>query len=288
VDNLAQLRWWILGVLIAVALASSLVAVLSGSRWQDALLNFGTEMAGAVVTYGLFELIIERRERREAEKEAVEARKAELIAQMGSDVRDVAVPAADELRRQGWLTDGSLRGAILSYANLQEANLSVANLRGSVLKDANLQEAKLQRANLEGAILSYANLKGAYLERTNLKGAKPWHANLQGAYLEGANLEGAILAYANLQGAYLERADLEGATLGMANLNRATLSHVNLERAFLGYVHLGGANLKAAKVTAEQLAQATTLAGATLPDGTKLSEDNWEAEFEEWRKKQEE
>jgi hypothetical protein len=24
-----------------------------------------------------------------------------------------------------------------------------------------------------------------------------------------------------------------------------------------------------------------------LPDGTKLSEDNWEAEFEEWREKQE-
>ena len=38
----------------------------------------------------------------------------------------------------------------------------------------------------------------------------------------------------------------------------------------------------------EQLAQARNLAGATLRDGTKLSEDNWEAEFEEWRKKQEE
>ena len=50
-DNLARLRWWMLGTLITVALVLSLVAVLSGSQWQDALLNFGTEMAGAAVTY---------------------------------------------------------------------------------------------------------------------------------------------------------------------------------------------------------------------------------------------
>jgi len=42
-----------------------------------------------------------------------------------------------------------------------------------------------------------------------------------------------------------------------------------------------------ATVTADQLAQAKTLARATLPDGTKLSDDNWQAEFEEWREKQE-
>jgi hypothetical protein len=42
-----------------------------------------------------------------------------------------------------------------------------------------------------------------------------------------------------------------------------------------------------ATVTADQLAQATTLARATLPDGTKLGDDNWQAEFEEWREKQE-
>jgi hypothetical protein len=38
----------------------------------------------------------------------------------------------------------------------------------------------------------------------------------------------------------------------------------------------------------KQLAQAWSFAGATLPDDNKLSEDNWAAEFEEWRKKQEE
>jgi len=51
---------------------------------------------------------------------------------MGSGVRDVAVPAADELRRRGWLTDGSLRGANLSRADLRGANLREANLSGAL------------------------------------------------------------------------------------------------------------------------------------------------------------
>jgi hypothetical protein len=221
--NLARLRWWILGALIAVALASSLAAILLGTRWQDVVLNFGTEMAGAVVTYGLFELVIERRERREAEKKEIEAKKAELIIQMGSRVNSIAVEAVEELRRRDWLTDGSVRGADLEDANLRGVDLSRANLRGADLRDAELQEADLGGANLKEADLSYANLEGARL----------WPARLAGAWLVEANLEGAWLR-------------------------------------------------------PRELAEATKLNSATLPDGTKLSEDNWEAEFEEWREKQEE
>ena len=56
---MARLRWAILRTLIAVALASSLVAVMLGSQeWDALLLNPGTEMAGAAATYGLLELVI--------------------------------------------------------------------------------------------------------------------------------------------------------------------------------------------------------------------------------------
>lgn len=61
-------------------------------------------MSDAVVTYVLLQMVIGNR-----------TRKTELIAQMGFDIRDVAVPAVDELRRHGWFTDGSLRGADLAY-----------------------------------------------------------------------------------------------------------------------------------------------------------------------------
>jgi hypothetical protein len=171
-DNLARLRCWIFGALIAVAVASSLVATLLGSQqWDGFSLNFGTEMAGAVVTYALFELIIERRERRaaekqaieekrKAEKEAIEKRKADLIARMGSNVKDVVVHAANELRRQGWLTDGSLEGAKLSRANLEGAKLWDADLQGTKLVVANLEGAELSRANLEGPTCGKPTWKG--------------------------------------------------------------------------------------------------------------------------------
>ena len=58
--------------------------------------------------------------------------------------------------------------AVLSGANLIDANLSGANLIGAVLIDANLSGANLIGANLSGANLSGANLIGANLSGANL------------------------------------------------------------------------------------------------------------------------
>jgi len=171
--------------------------------WQ----NLGPELAGAVVTYVLLDLVLGTRQR-----------KADLIARMGSRVTDVAVAGVEDLRRDGWLTDGSLRGGDLRRANLVKADL--------------------RRANLAEADLACSHLGGAYLV--------------------GANLAGASLAM------------------------------VSLEKAYLVDANLRGSNLVNADVAIDQLSEAKSLAGATLPDGVKLSEDDWQAEFEEWRRKQEE
>ena len=113
-DTTARLRWTILGALIAGALVSSLWAVWRTRDWEGLALNLGAEMAGAAATYGLLELVIGRRERQEIEQRTMEEKKATLITQMGSAVRDVAVPAAEQLRRRGWLTEGgALIGADL-------------------------------------------------------------------------------------------------------------------------------------------------------------------------------
>ena len=190
-----QLRITVLLVLIVVALASSLFGLACTGDWGGLALNFGTEMAGAVATYLLLELVIGRMEKREAEREAEkqerEAKKADLIAQMRSQVQDVAIAAAEELRRRGWLTDGSLRGANLFEANLQGVGLYQADLRGANLGLANLQEADLFMTNLQGTTLSAANLQGAHLAGANLQGAHLAGANLQEAGLLGAYLQGA-------------------------------------------------------------------------------------------------
>ena len=174
----AKLRKWVLVGLGVGTLVSLLSGILLTDDWGGLLLNVGAEFGGALATYGLLELFIKRREEEEV-------RKADLIAQLGSQVQDVAVAAAEELLRHGWLYDGSLQGADLAEANLQEATLM----------GADLQRANLVMANLQRAMLAHANLQGAYL----------WQASLQGAYLGMANLQGAHLTGANLQGAYLDQ-----------------------------------------------------------------------------------
>jgi uncharacterized protein YjbI with pentapeptide repeats len=177
-ESTARLRNWVLLGLAVGALVSSLLGVLPTGDWTGLALNLGAEMAGALVTYLLLQLVIGRRE-------WSEAKKAELIAQLGSSVKDVAIAAAEELHREGWLHDGSL----------QRANLWGANLPGANLEKADLQEAILVKAILEEACLDKANLQGAHLNEANLQGTA-----LQGANLAGADLQGAILLKANLQG----------------------------------------------------------------------------------------
>jgi hypothetical protein len=164
-ESTARLRKWVLVGLAVGALVSSLLGTLPiGDYGKGLALNLGTELAGALMTYILLELVIGRRERREAKK-------ADLIAQMGSNVKDVAIAAAEELARRGWLYDGSLQGAHLANANLQGAHLIGANLQVVFLAAANLQGAFLMEADLQWAILVWANLQGANLVNANLQGA---------------------------------------------------------------------------------------------------------------------
>ena len=182
-ESTARLRVGILLILIMAGLVSSLGTAWRTGDWEGLFLNLGTEMLGAVATYVLLELFIGGRERREAEEKELKAQKADLIAQMGSSAKDVAIAAAEELRRHGWLYDGSLQRASLHGANLQGAKLSGANLEGADLSTANLEAAFLIGANL-----GKANLFGANLGKANLFGA-----NLQGALMTAVNLDEAHL-----------------------------------------------------------------------------------------------
>jgi len=151
------------------------------------------------------------------------------------------------------LGGADLSGADLSMADLSVAELSVADMVGANLRGADLVGANLYMANLSGAELSWACLIGAYLIKANLGGVNLYEADLRGANLREANLSGA-----NLYGVDLSVADLSGANLSVADLRKADLSGADLSGAYL----LG------AKVTDVQLAQAMSLAGATMPYGT--------------------
>jgi uncharacterized protein YjbI with pentapeptide repeats len=209
-------RW---RILVLVGLALGALVSSSWALWRTCdleglALNLGTELIGALATYALLELFIGGRERREAKK-------ADLIAQMGSQVQDVAVAAAEELRRHGWLSDGSLQGADLFRANLRAADLIGADLSRAVLVETNLQWTSLTGAKLIATNLSGARLGGANLHGADLNKAKLIEVQLHGAVLLGANLCGARLWDADLREANLREVDLKGASLHRANLQGA-------------------------------------------------------------------
>jgi uncharacterized protein YjbI with pentapeptide repeats len=162
-----------------------------------------------------------------------------------------------------------LSRADLSYANLSEAYLVDAYLAGANLKGANLRGANLKGVSLSGANLSRANLKGANLSGADLSYANLSEAYLVGAFLSEANLKGAFLVEAELKGANLKRAFLSGADLSEAYLLNANLAYTDLSGADLRRTYLGLANLKRAKVTPEQLKQASSLKGSITPEGKK-------------------
>ena len=180
--RIMSLNQTVLLLLVLLALMTSLLSAvdnvkefgLNDPEWRSGWLqNFSTEMFGAIATFAVFELLVGRRREKQT-----------LIRQLGSKDNATAINAAEELRAAGWLTDGSLKGANLQMANMEEAYLPSANLAG----------VNLRSANLAGADLSSANLQGAFLRLANLAEANLIHANLRGAYLGDANLQGAKFA----------------------------------------------------------------------------------------------
>ncbi|MBN8658321.1 MAG: pentapeptide repeat-containing protein [Anaerolineae bacterium] len=173
-----------------------------------------------------------------------------------------------------------LSGLDLSYIFLKKAVLEGTTFKNSKLSNANLEKADLQECDLTRSNFIHANLQKANLRRTNLRNAFLWFANLQEAVLDEANLQNADLLNAKLQGVNFGNADLRNANFTNADLQSARFySDFNYslylkkqklpsKLANLAGANLAGANLKGAMVTPEQLAQAKSLKGTIMPDGT--------------------
>lgn len=96
------------------------------------------------------------------------------------------------------------------------------------------------------------------LHQVNLRDADFGRANLQHADLSDNDLIGANFSAAQLDDADLSDTDLVRANLANANLTSANLQGANLSRA----------DLLGALVTTSQLAQARSIQGTTLPNGS--------------------
>ena len=73
----------------------------------------------------------------------------------------------------------------------------------------------------------------------------------------------------------LTMADLSASDLSGADLRSSEFSRANLRNADFSSANLRGANLYRSVVDEEELAKAHDLVGATMPDGTEMTEDRW-------------
>lgn len=268
-EPLARLRLGIVAALLVVGLVTALTGIALSGDWTSILLNLGSELIGAGITFLLIDQLLGQRERQADEERATASSKADLIARLGSNVRSFAVAAAEELRRRGWLSDGSLHGVSLMTADLQSAPLAHAQLTRVNLSDANLQQADLGRAVLAEASLDGANLYGAYMLAVDLQRASLIRATLGGADLREANLQQAELVMADLRQSRLTRADLRSAVLSTADLRGANLQQADLRHAYGREADLRGADLQGAMLQDARFDAAQMDEHTVLPDGTR-------------------
>ena len=177
--------------------------------------------------------------------------------------------------------DGARKGLIMQFlaeSDLISRDRSVLDLTGADWHEAILNDADLSGTELSGLDFNPPPYDGpAQLFGTNLSDADLSHAILGATDLHNAKLLRADLSYANLGEAYLRGADLSDADLSHAKLETTWLYDPRHPRdaADLSGADLSHAYLKDAKVKEEQLEQAASLEGATMPNGQK---------YEDWLK----
>jgi uncharacterized protein YjbI with pentapeptide repeats len=167
----------------------------------------------------------------------------------------------------------------LDRANLRGVDLSIAVLSGVDLSGIDLSDADLSNADLGSVDLSAAYLSGVDLSNADLNST-----DLSDTFMSEADLSNAKVLGADLHHSSLIGADLGGADLFDANLSEASLFHADLRNASLLRANLSGADLSRANLnnanggTKQQLDQAKSLEGATMPNGQK---------YEDWIKDKE-
>ena len=274
---------WILLVLLIILLLASLSVMLARLGWST---GFGQKtlwdwldllIIPVVAALGGFWLnrTSQRIERVRAEREhQIERDRADRERQLE---REIASERNQEAALQAYLdrmTDLLLREKLRDSKPGDEVRTVASTRTLTVLRgldrerknavvwflvDSSVVSADPRQKDASGPIVSLAvadlsgvDLTGAFLSRADL-----FRANLSHARLPLANLTEAYLSGANLTEAHLSGANLLGADLSMADLTAA-------------YLH-------EAIVTPEQLRSASSLNGATMPDGTTFTPGSLEA-----------
>jgi uncharacterized protein YjbI with pentapeptide repeats len=197
---------------------------------------------------------------------------------------NIAKQQTDAMRQQNEISDkymkqqNEIADEQLKRQILQEYTSTIQDL---ILHEGLLQsrpEDNVRTIAARQTVLTLEQLDGKrkaglllFIHSSNLIRKPSAIISLSGANLDGADLYGADLSESDLSGARLNGADLS-ADLSGSDLSGAKLHEAKLNTfpsgANLNGADLSGADLSRAIVTDEQLKQAKSLKGATMPDGS--------------------
>ena len=174
------------------------------------------------------------------------------------------------------LYGAELDNLVLQSGNYARCDMSNSNLRYAFVENANfsysdLSECDLFKARFISVTLTHANLRGVVFgisdtdkDDSSTSAAVFYHCSFAGANLRDVDFSncrftGSSLIGANLTNCSFRNADLSGCLLDGADFTGALLEGANLSRT----------HLKGAIIDEEQLAEAASLNGVTMPDGTR-------------------
>ncbi len=196
--------WWKSLIILAVV-AAAIVGFITLTDPSNTLLQVLTVFSALVATIaGLASLwsFLDGRA----------ARLLFLIQQVRNQVDTEAKSAISQLSAEGFLGNGSLKGA-----NFQRALLSGAEI------ESRDEKGRRKGANLEEVDFFHAKLIGTWMLDSNLRNAKLYEADLTNARLLNANLSNADLTLCDLSGTDFRNANMVGANVAGALFSESTI-----------------------------------------------------------------
>jgi len=126
----------------------------------------------------------------------------------------------------------------LSWANLQNANLTSLDLQNVNLTASLLMGSDFSGSNMSQANLSISDVSGAYFSQSILQSSdftivNGDRANFSGADLQMANFRGALLTSANFSMANCSMADMSDCDLANANFDGANIHETSIENSII-------------------------------------------------------
>ena len=183
----------------------------------------------------------------------------------------------DTLKLTKSCTDCDLRGAILTFLQLPEANLSGAHLNdaslfGTNLTNADLRGTHLSSVNLEEATLDYATIDYDNFTFKSITNASFVGTTITGNFPAPENATKPAYAGINFSAANLSGLDIESITFDSNCTFRYTdFSKAYLNGAVFSYVNLAGAIFTDASISSTDFTKAN-LSNATWTNGRKCLE----------------